>query len=305
MARDLAVPAPVLTEIRAGRVVPPSGFTASLTLFTAAAMAFLAVVALAFALAAGRVAAGWEAALSDSATIRIAAPEGQVAAQTDAVQAILATTPGIASFRLLADDEVARLLEPWLGPDLPVDALPVPKLVEIVTVPGEFDAGGLRQRLAGEAPGAVLDDHTRWRAPMVAAAQRLRLLAWVALGLIALATAAMVTLAARAALAANGQVIRVLRLVGARDAWIARAFVRRFTLRALAGALAGTALGALALLLVPGAGGDGETAGSAFAAGLALRGGDWALAAAIPLAAALAAFAATRAAALRSLREIT
>ena len=38
----------------------------------------------------------------------------------------------------------------------------------------------------------------------------------------------MITLAARAALATNAEVIRVLRLVGAKDSYIARAFVRRF-----------------------------------------------------------------------------
>ena len=51
--------------------------------------------------------------------------------------------------------------------------------------------------------------------------------------------AAMITLAANAALATNAQVIRVLRLIGARDTYIARAFVRRFTLRALSGAAVG------------------------------------------------------------------
>jgi hypothetical protein len=55
----------------------------------------------------------------------------------------------------------------------------------------------------------------------------------VSLGLIAGAMAALITLAAQAALSANAPVIRVLRLVGARDAYIARAFVRRFTVRAL------------------------------------------------------------------------
>ncbi len=39
-----------------------------------------------------------------------------------------------------------------------------------------YDADGLRLRLAAEAPGAVLDDHSRWRRPLVAAAGRLRLL---------------------------------------------------------------------------------------------------------------------------------
>jgi cell division transport system permease protein len=300
MARDLTEASAAQPVTRADRVVPPSGFTASLTLFTAAAMAFLAVIALALALAAGRLADEWDAALSDTATIRIAAPEGQEQAQADAVLAILASTPGVASYRALTDAETAKLLEPWLGPDLPLDALPVPRLVEVVSAPGGYDADGLRQRLSGEAPGAVLDDHTRWRAPMVAAALRLRLLSWTALCLIGLATAATVTLAARAALAANGQVIRVLRLVGARDAFIARAFVRRFTRRAFAGAMLGTALGALALLLVPRA-----DEGAALIPDLALSGTDWIWAAAFPVVAALTAFAATRAAAFRTLREVT
>lgn len=41
---------------RADRVVPPTGFTARLTIFTAAAMAFLGVFALALSLATGRLA---------------------------------------------------------------------------------------------------------------------------------------------------------------------------------------------------------------------------------------------------------
>ncbi|NIR61201.1 MAG: cell division protein FtsX, partial [Gammaproteobacteria bacterium] len=92
-----------------------------------------------------------------------------------------------------------------------------------------------------EVPGAVLDDHTRWRRPLVSAASRLRLLGIVSLLLIGAAMAAMITLAAQAALAANTQVIAVLRLVGARDSYITRAFVRRFTLRALGGSALGMA----------------------------------------------------------------
>ena len=56
-------------------------------------------------------------------------------------------------------------------------------------------------RLAGEAPGAEYDDQSRWRRPMVEAAHRLRLVALFSLALILGATAGMVTLASRAALA--------------------------------------------------------------------------------------------------------
>ena len=49
----------IIGDAQADRVVPPSGFTAQLTLFAAGAMAFLAVFALALSLASGRLADRW------------------------------------------------------------------------------------------------------------------------------------------------------------------------------------------------------------------------------------------------------
>jgi cell division transport system permease protein len=145
----------------------------------------------------------------------------------------------------------------------------------------------------------VLDDHTRWRRPLAEAAGRMRLLGWVAMGLIVAATGAMITLAAQSALAANSQVIRVLRLVGARDAYIARAFIRRFTLRALGGATVGTAAGMLGIALLPGA-----DASAALLEGLGFTGRNWLWPLAVPPLAAGVAFVATRQAAYRTLRSL-
>ena len=292
--------AAVLTgDARADRVVPPTGFTARLTVFTAGAMAFLAVFALALALASGRLAQRWSAELARTATVRISAPEGQMDAQVRAALRVLRTTPGIRSARPLTDAEQRKLLEPWFGPDLPLDALPIPRLIEVVEDSPGPDAEGLRLRLQAEAPGAVFDDHTRWRRPLVEAAERLRLMALLAIGLIVAATAAMVTLAASAALAANATVISVLRLVGATDSWIARAFVRRFTLRALFGALGGTVLGMGAVALLP-----ASDAGGAFLTGLGFAGADWLWPLAIPPLTAVVGWLATRLAALRTLRGL-
>ncbi len=281
------------------RVVPPSGAPAILTIASAAAMAFLAVFALALSLAAGRLAERWSEALSQGATVRISAPTGEMEAKTARVLAILAETPGIASARALEPSEMQALIAPWFGPDLPVDSLPIPQLVEIAEEGQGFDAEGLRLRLSAEVPEAVIDDHQGWRRPLVAAAGRLRLLGFLSIVLIGGTMAAMVTLAARSALAANGQVIRVLRLVGARDTFIVRAFVRRFTLRAVVGALAGTLAGMAAVALLPAA----SQAGG-FLTGLGFSGAGWLTPLAIPALTAIVAFVATRAAAFRSLREV-
>jgi len=290
----------LIGDVQADRVVPPTGFTAWLTLFSAGAMAFLAVFALALALATGRLAERWGEELARTATVRISAPEAQMAAQTSAALRVLETTTGVARARALDDTEQAALLEPWFGPDLPIDQLPIPRLIEVIETGDGFDAEGLRLRLQAEVPGAVLDDHTRWRAPLVQAAERLRLLGWLSLLLIGGATAAMITLAANAALAANAQVIQVLRLVGARDSYIARAFVRRFTLRALGGAAVGTFAGCLAILALPSA----DAVAGGFLTGLGFQGWHWLWPPVVPVLAAVVAFAATRAAARKTLEEM-
>lgn len=295
----MAWPQFLSSDRQVDRVVPPTGFTAQLTLFTAGAMAFLAVFALALSLASGRLADRWAGALAGTATIRISAPQDQIDLQQTAVLALLSTTPGIQTARAIGTDEQTKMLEPWFGPDLPLDALPLPRLIELTEAPEGYDSEGLRQRLAAEAPGAVLDDHTRWRRPLAIAAERLRLLGVLSLALIAGATGAMITLAANAALSANLPVIRVLRLVGAKDSYIVRAFVRRFTLRALTGAVIGTVLGLVGVAILPSA----DEAGG-FLTGLGFQGTGWLLPLVLPPIAAIVAFLATRFAALRTLKGL-
>ncbi|MEM1164501.1 MAG: cell division protein FtsX, partial [Pseudomonadota bacterium] len=286
-------------DAQADRIVPPTGHTAELTIFAAAVMAFLAIFALALSSSMGRLADRWSEELAQSLTVRISAPADQLNAQTNAALNVLNTTPGIASARAFTDEEQRDLLAPWFGANVQIEALPIPRLIEVIESSDALDINGLRLRLQAEAPGAQVDDHARWRGPLVASANRLRGVAWMAIVLIALTTAAIITLAANAALAANRQVIFVLRQVGARDSYIAMAFVRRFTLRALTGAAIGTALAVIALVILPsGAAGDGLLTDFGFS-----RGG-WLLAMLLPFFVAGVAFSATNAAARRMLRSL-
>ncbi|WP_322894588.1 MULTISPECIES: cell division protein FtsX [unclassified Yoonia] len=284
----------------ADRAVPPTGILAKLTVFVAAAMAFLAIFALVLSLTAGRVASNWADDLAQSATLRLPADLDQTNEALRAAVNVLQTTEGVASARVLEPEEQRALLAPWFGPDMPVEDLPIPQLITILPDEDGYDIVGLRARLQAEVPEAVLDDHGAWREPLLEAAQRLRLVGWTILAIIAAVMAAMITTAAHASLAANAQVIRVLRLVGARDVYIAGAFVRRFTLRAAFGAAIGALL-AIALLQVmpqPDAMGVSDT-------GFGFQGIEWLWPLAIPVAAAIVAFVATRRAAFRRLKEQT
>lgn len=258
----------------ADRVVPPAGFTVWLTVFSAAAMAFLAVFALAFAVSAARLADHWTDELERTSTLRLPAVSEASLAQERAqvALALLAQTPGVAASHVITAQEQQSLLAPWFGDDVPVDLLALPTLIEIEASAQGYDAPGLRLRLEAELPGAVLDDHRGWQRPLRRSAARMRGLALFGLVLIAAVMVAMIALAAHASLAASAQVVEVLRLVGASDSYIAGAFTRRFTRRSLVGAAFGVGAAVLLLVLL---GGGATTASGALFPALGFRGASW------------------------------
>ncbi len=282
------------------RVVPPTGYTSILTTATSGIMAFLTVFALALSFAADRLGERWSDALSDSATIRISASAQEQDAQVERVMEILTTTQGVKSARVLSDEEQRMILAPWFGTDLPIERLNIPRVIDVTLNGEDFSAKGLALRLRAEAPAAMLDDHGRWRMPLVKAANRLKVLGWVSMILIVVALVSMITLAARAALSANAQVIRVLRLIGAQDSYIATAFVRRFSVRAFVGAVVGTVFASLVLFLLPSA---EDPAG--ILTGLRIQGVEWLWILVLPLFSMCIGFFATRRAALIVLGELT
>ncbi|MXQ09341.1 cell division protein FtsX [Alphaproteobacteria bacterium GH1-50] len=281
------------------RIVPRSGFTMTLTLAAAAAMAFLAVFVAAVAGGADRLADAWEDSLTGTATVRAPVALGDGDALAQALGQVLDQTPGIETRRRIGTDEQAALLSPWFGDEIPLDLLNLPVLIEVTLTDEGPDAEELTDRLRAVSPEAVYDDHGQWQAPVQAAASRLRLLALTSLLVIGLITAAVLALAANASLAANGRIIDVLRLVGASDRFITRLFVRRFAVRAAAGAAIGSLIGLLAVLAVPAP--DAATG----APGVGFSGAGWSWPFIVPVLAAIIAYGATRAAAARRLRDIS
>jgi cell division transport system permease protein len=281
---------------RLARLLPDAG-RASVAVI-AGILAFFAVLLLALGLAAGQLAASWQGELAETATLQIFAPETAMEEQARAALEVLRSTPGVRSVRMIDVAEQERLLEPWLGPEVAADSLPLPLMIEVATDRAELDAAGLELRLQAEAPGAVFDDHAAWREPLVATAERLRGFAFGCLALTVMALGATLGLAAQAAVAANGQAVEVLRLVGARDRYIARAFTGRLTRQAAAGALAGTALGAGLLAVLP----QGSEQGF-FLVGIGPAGWHRLAPLAVPPAAAAVAWLAARWATRRNLRR--
>jgi cell division transport system permease protein len=220
-------------------------------------MVFLAVLATAGMFVLQDAAGRWSAGVARTLTVQIPPPTGErilpPAEDPRVLEAlkILRTTPGIARADVLNDARLAGLLEPWLGPASVVAGLPLPRMIDVEIASGaSVDAAALGRRLAGAVAGASVDDHRIWLDRL------LRLLAaveWVAVAIlvcIGLATIGTVVYTTRTSLAVHRQVIEVLHLIGAQDAYIARQFAWRALSLGLRGGLIGLCLALPALLAV-------------------------------------------------------
>ena len=217
-----------------------------------AIMMFLTVLAAAAGLGLGNAARSLDADVGTRVTIQIVeANPDRREAQARAVMAALGTLSGVLAADRVGDEEMSRLLEPWLGEGGLEADLPVPALIDADLTPEAYgNLDRIRAAVARVAPAARVDDNAQWLSPL---AKLITALRWLAAGLVLLmvgATAATVVLAARASLDTHRGTIEVLHFMGSTDVQVARLFQRRIALDALFGGAVGLIAAAAVLLLI-------------------------------------------------------
>ena len=270
-----------------GRLRGPTPYVIAIMTF---AMVVVAAAGLALSNAAGIVARGVESRYA----VQLADATGQPRAL-----AALRSIAGVTSAEPVPEAEMRRTLERWLGPGGLGDDLPVPALINIDLAP-RTDVAAIGRQLERTVPGARLVAHREVVAPLL---QSLRVLQWLALGLVVLmaaATSAAVVLAARGAFDTHRATIEVMHGLGATDEQVTGLFQRKIALDACLGAVAGGVAAALVLLIL--GGGAAALAGD-LAGGPPLMARDLVLLALLPLAAIVLAAVVGRAAVLAALRQ--
>lgn len=225
--------------------------------------------------------------------------------QARSALAVLETTPGIASARLVPQQELDALVEPWLGTAVgdDVNALPVPALIDL-RLTGPVDQArlnSLRTLVRKKAPAARVDAQASWLAPVFKAISGLQ---WLAAGLIALlafATVATVLLASRNALGNHRGTIEIVHMLGGTDKQIARIFQRSMAIDAAAGGVGGLLLGVVATSLL---GRQFSALGSGMIGSADLAWSDWLIVCCIPIAGVLLAVVTARLSVLGALRRM-
>jgi cell division transport system permease protein len=271
-----------------------------------AIMNALTVIAAAAGLALNHVATHARAEIAGGLTVQVveAAP-AERDRQAEIAVAMLSNREDVASVRRVPDEELAALLEPWLGELAGEgdDAVPVPALID-GRLKGPVTSqrlAELRETLSASAPAARVDAQANWLAPVFQAISSLQWLAFGLVVLLAATSAAAVWLAARSALGSNRETIEIIHLLGGTDGQIARIFQRSIAVDALVGGTIGLLLGLSALFVL---GRQFAALGSGMVAGGGLRLIDWAVIGAIPLAGVALAAITARVTVLAALRRM-
>lgn len=266
-----------------------------------AVMIFLTMLAAAGGLGLRRAAAGLGGSIGERLTIQVVEANPEVRdAQARLIEREVARLDGVERVRRVPQEELAGLLEPWLG-EAGLDAdLPVPALLDVELTPEGYESRAVVEAAARDvAPAARVDDSAQWLGSL---AGLVGTLGWLALALVLLmagATAAAVILAARGALDTHRGTIEVMHLMGSTDVQVARLFQRRIALDALFGGAVGLVGALLVLLLV---GRKVGAVGSELLGSAGLAPADWLALLLIPMLGVALATAVARVTVLRALR---
>jgi cell division transport system permease protein len=271
-----------MTGGAAAKLLPQTRFGGPIPWVIAILIA-LVVIAAAGGLALRNLTENARADLSDAVTVQIIEADADARADlTSSAATALASHPLVTSVRIVPEEELTALLEPWLGASVGSDDVPIPALidVELSRQATSGEVAQLQATLDGVVTGARVDAQSDWLRPVYDALAAMQYLALGLIALVAFATAAAVWLAARSAFSNHRDTVEIIHLLGGTDRQVTRIFQRSVVRDAAFGAIVGLALGLAAVWLL---GIQFAQLDSGMIGGGGLGWQDWLVIAAIPL----------------------
>lgn len=168
----------------------------------------------------------------------------------------LTNFPQTRSVTPLSDQQVAQLLEPWLGMDEGLtennDLIPLPAIIDVEMNSAVNDkiSEQLVTQMRGIAPTVRVDTQESWIAPLYDLMRSLIYLIFALILLLAVATSATVVLAVRSALDTHRNTLDIMHLMGSTDSQISRLFQRRVATDAFFGGAIGFIMGCLTIIFI-------------------------------------------------------
>lgn len=211
---------------------------------------FLFAVTLAGVLAINSMLVNWNSSILGSLTVQIipindidkVKAKNETIVQEQRAVALLEAMPEAKKVTALSDEQLQRLLKPWLGDGIDLDSLPMPRLIDVKLKPGaEIDFRLLAEKLATVAPQASLDNHKLWLNKLINFAGGLKMLALSVLLLVIGVTSGAIFYTTQTSLGLHKDIIEILHLLGAKDTYIAQQYARRTAFLGVWGGVVGVA----------------------------------------------------------------
>ncbi len=150
-----------------------------------------------------------------------------MAYQEKAVE-FLKSVNGVTKVTPLSDEQLDELLSPWLGDDVDISDLPTPRIIDVKISPdANIDFAQLSMDLAQASPQATLDSHKLWLNKLISFADGINLIASTVLLLVAAITSGAIFYTTQMSLGLHHNIIEILHIVGAKDAYIAQQYTKR------------------------------------------------------------------------------
>lgn len=233
-------------------IVPVNSVTSRTLVLLIAIMTFLSCLTFGGLILVKQSAAAWSNDISREITIQIRPIEGELMdANLRLAESIAQATNGIADAQALSIEESESLLKPWLGADLDLTELNIPRLV-VVKLAGatKADLEELRKQLK-IIKGASLDTHDAWRTQLNNMAATFIMSGLFIFTLIVIATMLAVVFATRGTMASSREIVDVLHFIGASNSFVAKEFQGRFLAMGFKGGLIG-GIGAMVFFMTLG-----------------------------------------------------
>ncbi|MGB2219523.1 MAG: cell division protein FtsX [Henriciella sp.] len=211
--------------------------------FVVSALCFLAALSALIAQGTYTAAAAWSAQVEGELSVIVQTPDRALAEDlADGIQQL----NGVIEVNLLSDEEVEALLQPSLGSGVLAGSLALPLLIAVqADVLVGDPSPEITALMASMSIEGEVNAHSGYTAYVREALRLLRFVAMAAVTLLAATAIAVIAFATKAALLARRDIVDVLHLSGADDAYIAQLFEKRFWVLAVQAGIGG-AVAALA-----------------------------------------------------------
>ncbi|PZP55800.1 MAG: hypothetical protein DI586_05730 [Micavibrio aeruginosavorus] len=214
-----------------------------------ALMTFLCILAGCISISLNNMASAWSSGLADTVTIEIPHSSSNEKKLGDVVDRLV-TLKDIKDARVVEEEELQELVEPWLGKgSSALTDLPVPSLITIKLSKRTPEVlQEINSAVSETFQNAKIDAHDNWLDDILKLSKGLQIAGTALIVIIAIVTALTVSGAVRSRMAIHHMELELLHIMGASDKYITRQFQKYILFLSGKGILLGLLLSALTLI---------------------------------------------------------